>query len=96
MGFEKVKFVPSYFPYTEPSVEIYGFNSMRKTWVEIGGAGMMRPEVVIPLLGEYVPVLAWGPGFDRIIMESFKIQDLRDMYKNDLTKLRKIKFWMKQ
>jgi len=95
MGFEKVKFIPSYFPYTEPSVEIYGFNKERKVWMEIGGAGIFRPEVVIPLLGEYIPVLAWGPGFDRTLMDYYKINDLRELYKNDLTQLRKIKFWMK-
>jgi phenylalanyl-tRNA synthetase alpha chain len=95
MGFEKVKFYPSFFPYTEPSVEIYGYNSMKKVWMEIGGAGIMRPEVVVPLLGEYIPVLAWGPGFDRSIMEYYEIKDLREMYENNLTKLRETKFWNK-
>jgi phenylalanyl-tRNA synthetase alpha chain len=95
MGFEEIKFVPSYFPYTEPSVEIYGYNTIKKTWIEIGGAGIFRPEVVIPLLGEYIPVLAWGPGFDRSIMEYYAIADLRELYANDLTKLREMKFWSK-
>jgi len=95
MGFDKVKFYPSYFPYTEPSVEIYAYNSERKVWMEVGGAGIFRPEVVIPLLGEYVPVLAWGPGFDRTIMEYYSIKDLRELYSNNLTKLREIKFWNK-
>lgn len=95
MGFEKIKFVPSYFPYTEPSVEIYGYNSIKKVWMEIGGAGIFRPEVVVPLLGEYIPVLAWGPGFDRAIMEYYDIKDLREMYENDITKLREMKFWGK-
>jgi phenylalanyl-tRNA synthetase alpha chain len=93
MGFQDVKFVPSYFPYTEPSVEIYGYMKEKKIWIEIGGAGIFRPEVVIPLLGEYIPVLAWGPGFDRTLMDYYKIQDMRDFYSNDLTKLRKIKFF---
>jgi phenylalanyl-tRNA synthetase alpha chain len=95
MGFQEVKFVPSYFPYTEPSVEIYGYNSIKKVWMEIGGAGIFRPEVVIPLLGEYIPVLAWGPGFDRSIMEYYSIGDLRDMYSNNIAKLRTMKFWEK-
>jgi len=95
MGFEKVRFRPAYFPYTEPSVEIDFWNSERKVWLELGGAGMFRPEVTIPLLGENIPVLAWGPGFDRIIMDNYKIKDLRELYKNDLNQLRKIKFWMK-
>ena len=95
MGFSEIKFVPSYFPYTEPSVEIYGFHKGKNTWIEIGGAGMFRPEVVIPLLGEYIPVLAWGPGFDRVIMDYYEIKDLREMYENDLRKLREKRMWIK-
>lgn len=95
MGFADIKFVPSYFPYTEPSVEIYAYNSIKKVWIEVGGAGIFRPEVVIPLFGEYVPVLAWGPGFDRTLTEYYGIKDLRELYENDLTKLREMKFWMK-
>jgi phenylalanyl-tRNA synthetase alpha chain len=95
MGFNEVKIVPSFFPYTEPSVEIYAFNSARNVWMEVGGAGIFRPEVVIPLLGEYVPILAWGPGFDRALMGYYNIKDIRDLYSNDLNKLREMKFWNK-
>jgi len=95
MGFEKVRFVPSYFPYTEPSVEIYAYHSGKKVWMEVGGAGIFRPEVVVPLLGRFIPVLAWGPGFDRALMEYYGIKDIRELYENDITKLRKMKFWIK-
>lgn len=95
MGFEKIRFRPGYFPYTEPSVEIDIWHAGKKTWLELGGAGIFRPEVVVPLLGENIPVLAWGPGFDRILIDYYKIKDLRELYKNDITQLRKIKFWMK-
>ncbi len=95
MGFEEIRFRPSYFPYTEPSVEIDVFHKEKKIWLELGGAGIMRPEVVIPLLGKNIPVLAWGPGFDRMIMDYYQIKDLREMYKNNLSQLRKMKFWMK-
>ena len=95
MGFEKIRFRPAYFPYTEPSVEIDAWHPEKKVWLELGGAGIFRPEVTIPLLGKHVPVLAWGPGFDRSIMDYYKIKDLRNMYKNDITQLRKMKFWMK-
>lgn len=95
MGFEKIKFIPSYFPYTEPSVEVRAWHPEKKIWLELGGAGIFRPEVVIPLLGENIPVLAWGPGFDRLLMDYYRIKDLRDLYKNDLTQLRRMKFWMK-
>jgi len=95
MGFEKVRFAPAYFPYTEPSVEVSVFHPQKKVWLELGGAGMFRPEITIPLLGEKIPVLAWGQGFDRIITDYYKIQDLRELYKNDISQLRSIKAWIK-
>lgn len=95
MGFEKIRFRPSYFAYTEPSVEIEVFNEEKQLWIELGGAGIFRPEVVIPLLGKNIPVLAWGQGFDRIIMDYYKIKDLREMYANDIKQLREKKLWLK-
>ncbi|MBS3151281.1 phenylalanine--tRNA ligase subunit alpha [Candidatus Woesearchaeota archaeon] len=95
MGFENARFRPAYFPYTEPSVEIDVFHPVHKKWIELGGAGIFRPEVVIPLLGEDIPVLAWGPGFDRIIMDYYDIHDIRELYKNDIKQLREVKMWLK-
>ena len=95
MGFEKVRFTPAYFPYTEPSVEIHWWHPEKKIWLELGGAGIFRPEVTVTLLGVDVPVLAWGPGFDRILMDYYKIKDLRELYKNDINQLRKMKAWVK-
>ena len=95
MGFEKVRFSPAYFPYTEPSVEINVWHPEKKVWLELGGAGIFRPEVTTPLLGIDIPVLAWGPGFDRILMDYYKIKDLREFYSNNITKLRNMKFWVK-
>ncbi|MBS3076638.1 phenylalanine--tRNA ligase subunit alpha, partial [Candidatus Pacearchaeota archaeon] len=93
MGFENIRFSPAYFPYTEPSVEIHVWHPEKKVWLELGGAGIFRPEVTIPLLGKHIPILAWGPGFDRVLMDHYSIKDLRELYKNDITKLRKIKSW---
>ena len=95
MGFENIRFRPAYFPYTEPSVEIDAWHPERKVWLELGGAGIFRPEVTIALFGEKIPILAWGPGFDRILMDYYKIKDLRELYKNDLNQLRKMGAWMK-
>ena len=95
MGFEKIRFAPAYFPYTEPSVEVHVWHPEKKVWLELGGAGIFRPEISVPLLGKNTPILAWGQGFDRIIMDYYKIKDLRELYKNNLTQLRKIKFWTK-
>jgi len=95
MGFKKIRFRPSYFPYTEPSVEIDAWHPEKKVWLELGGAGIFRPEVTVPLLGSPVPVLAWGQGLDRIIMDFYKIRDLREMYSNDIKILREKKTWTK-
>ncbi len=95
MGFKKIRIRPSYFPYTEPSVEIDVWHPEKKIWLELGGAGIFRPEVTIPLFGEYIPVLAWGPGFDRMLMDYYDIKDLRELYKNNINQLRKMKFWIK-
>ncbi len=95
MGFDRIRFRPHYFPYTEPSVEIDAWHAKKNKWLELGGAGIFRPEVVIPLLGEWVPVLAWGPGFDRILMDYYEIKDLRELYNNDIQQLRNMKFWNK-
>ncbi len=95
MGYDKLRWRPGYFAYTEPSLEIDVWHPVHKKWLEFGGAGMFRPEVTIPMFGKHIPVLAWGPGFDRVIMEFFEINDLREMYKNDLNKLREMRFWRK-
>jgi phenylalanyl-tRNA synthetase alpha chain len=94
MGYSKVKILPSYFPYTEPSLEGYVWNEDKKQWMEVLAAGIFRPEVTIPLLGTPYPVLAWGPGFDRIMMAAYQIQDLRELYANDLKILRNRKVWI--
>ena len=96
MGFSRIRFAPAYFPYTEPSVEVAAFHPEKKVWLELGGAGILRPEVTIPLLGYPTPVLAWGQGFpDRIIMDYYKIKDLRELYSNKLKDLRNKKAWIK-
>lgn len=95
MGYEKIRIRPHYFPYTEPSIEIDAWIKERKEWIEVGGAGIFRPEVTIPFFGKKIPVLAWGPGFDRIIMEFFEIKDLREMYANNINQLRNKRFWIK-
>ncbi|MCD6476597.1 MAG: phenylalanine--tRNA ligase subunit alpha [Candidatus Aenigmarchaeota archaeon] len=83
----EVKFVPSYFPFTEPSCEIYA-NFPDKGWVEVGGAGMFRPEVIRPLGIEKSQVLAWGLGLGRIAMIKLGIKDIRDLYSDNLKWLR--------
>jgi len=86
MGFEGVRFKPSYYPYTEPSLdaEVYveGIG-----WIEMGGAGVFREEVTAPL-GINYPVLAWGLGVSRIAMLRLGLKDLRYLHKSDVAFLR--------
>jgi len=93
MGFEKVRFRPAYFPYTEPSVEVDVYHPVHKKWIELGGAGVFRPEVVKPLMGKDTQVLAWGLGIGRIISDYYNITDIRELHRNDLKQLREMKVW---
>ncbi|MDP6641902.1 MAG: phenylalanine--tRNA ligase subunit alpha [Candidatus Nanoarchaeia archaeon] len=95
MGYGRVRFRPAYFPYTEPSVEGDVYDSIRKKWIEVIAAGIFRPEVVKPLLGKDIPVLAWGNGLDRMAMGMHGIKDIRDLYKNDLKQMKNMKLWLK-
>jgi phenylalanyl-tRNA synthetase alpha chain len=87
LGMADVKLWPSYFPYTEPSLQIMGYSEVAKDWVELGGSGVFRPEVTRPL-GVRVPVLAWGPGIERLMLLRYGLDDLRSLYGSDLSWLR--------
>ncbi|MFH1229701.1 MAG: phenylalanine--tRNA ligase subunit alpha [Candidatus Aenigmatarchaeota archaeon] len=87
IGAEEVRFKPSYFPFTEPSVEMY-IKYPKFGWVEVGGAGLMRPEVLKPLGIEKSQVLAWGLGLGRLAMLKFGIDDIRMLYSDDIDWLR--------
>lgn len=79
---KEVKATPGYYPYTEPSVEV----SMKHPtlgWIELGGAGIFRPEVTQPL-GINVPVIAWGLGLDRMAMVALGKRDIRHLFTNNL------------
>ncbi len=96
MGFKDARIRPAHFPYTEPSAEIDVLHPIRNEWIELGGCGIFRPEVTKTLLGEEIPVLAWGFGLGRIICPYYGITDLRDLNKNDLKSLREMKIWMRE
>ncbi|MBS12558.1 MAG: phenylalanine--tRNA ligase subunit alpha [Gemmatimonadetes bacterium] len=83
---EEVRYVPDYFPFTEPSVELQAKHPTLG-WIELGGAGLFRPELTQPL-GIDVPVIAWGLGVDRMAMVSLGIKDIRDLFSTDLEYLR--------
>jgi phenylalanyl-tRNA synthetase alpha chain len=89
MGFGRVKFKPAFYPYTEPSVDVVVYMESRGKWIEMGGAGIFRPEVTLPLGCKY-PVLAWGLGIERLAMIRFGVSDIRELYGTNLGELEKV------
>lgn len=85
MGYPEVRVRPAYFPYTEPSLEVE--IKWRGKWLELGGAGIFRPEVTEPL-GCSAPVCAWGMGLERLAMLVLDLDDIRQLYISDLEWLR--------
>ncbi|MBE3597579.1 MAG: phenylalanine--tRNA ligase subunit alpha [Limnochordaceae bacterium] len=95
-----VRFVPSYFPFTEPSAEMYvqcgvckgaGCRSCKGSgWLEILGSGMVHPQVLrnVGYDPERVSGFAFGMGIERITMLRYGIEDIRLLYENDLRFLR--------
>ncbi len=85
-----VMFAPAYFPFTEPSVEMHAEHPTLG-WMELGGAGLFRPEVTHPL-GVDEPVIAWGLGIDRMAMLALGLHDIRDLFSADLELVRTRRF----
>jgi len=80
-------FVPSYYPFTEPSVDLVAYSEDQEGWVELGGAGIFRQEVTNPF-GVHIPVIAWGIGIDRLAMFNLGLNDIRELFSQDLECLR--------
>jgi phenylalanyl-tRNA synthetase alpha chain len=79
-----IRFRPSFFPFTEPSVEAdYYWNGQ---WVEFGGAGMVDPNVLtaVGYDPEEVTGFAFGLGVERLCMRRHGVTDIREFYKNDV------------
>ena len=85
-GAKEVKYVPGYFPFTEPSVEVHIKHPVLG-WFELGGSGIFRPEVTLSL-GVNVPVAAWGIGIDRMALMALGINDLRELFSYDIEHVR--------
>src|SRR5438105_9535716 len=92
----RVRFRPSFFPYTEPSAEIdiscwqcggAGCAMCKKTgWIELGGCGMVHPAVfeAVGYDAERYTGFAWGIGIERIAILKYQVEDIRLFYENDL------------
>ncbi|MHC1691402.1 MAG: phenylalanine--tRNA ligase subunit alpha [Sphaerochaetaceae bacterium] len=85
-GAEEVKYVPGYFPFTEPSIEVHIKHPVLG-WFELGGSGIFRPEVT-KALGIDVPVLAWGLGIDRMALMHLGLNDLRELFTPNIESVR--------
>ena len=85
-GAEEVKYVPGYFPFTEPSIEVH-IKHPKLGWFELGGSGIFRPEVT-RAMGLDVPVLAWGLGIDRMALMHLGLNDLRELFTPDIESVR--------
>lgn len=79
-----IRFRPSFFPFTEPSVEVdYQWGDR---WIEFGGAGMVDPNVLraVGYDPEEVTGFAFGLGVERLCMRRHGVVDIRDLFRNDL------------
>jgi len=85
IGLHEMKIRPSYFPFTEPSIEGY-VRHPHLGWIEVFPGGILRPEVLLPL-GVEVPVLAWGIGVTRLAMVALGCNDIRELFQDDLARL---------
>lgn len=85
IGIRELKIRPSFFPFTEPSIEGY-VRHPRLGWMEVFPGGMFRPEVLGPL-GVTTPVAAWGIGVMRLAMVSLGVSDIRELFTDDLGRL---------
>jgi phenylalanyl-tRNA synthetase alpha chain len=81
IGITQIRFKPAYNPYTEPSMEIFGYHPELKKWTELGNSGMFRPEMLIPMgFPSDVRVIAWGLSLERPTMIKYKIENIRDLF----------------
>ncbi len=82
----KVRFRPSFFPFTEPSAEVDVFFEDRGKWIELGGCGMVHPNVLrnCGIDPEKYSGWAFGLGIERIAMRKYGITDIRNFVENDI------------
>jgi phenylalanyl-tRNA synthetase alpha chain len=86
----KVRFRPSFFPFTEPSAEVDVWFEDKQRWIELGGCGMVHPNVLTAcnIDPEVYSGWAFGFGIERIAMRKYGINDIRYFVENDVRFLR--------
>ena len=82
----KVRFRPSYFPFTEPSAEVDIMDKKTKKWLEIMGCGLVHPNVIdmAGLNSKQLSGFAFGMGIERMAKLLYEIEDMRSLYTNDI------------
>eukprot|EP00927_Polykrikos_kofoidii_P070828 TRINITY_DN67207_c0_g1_i1.p1 TRINITY_DN67207_c0_g1~~TRINITY_DN67207_c0_g1_i1.p1 ORF type:complete len:522 (-),score=120.24 TRINITY_DN67207_c0_g1_i1:174-1688(-) len=100
VGISKLRYKPAYNPYTEPSMEIFGFHPILKKWIEVGNSGVFRPEMLMPMgLPEDVSVVAWGIGLERWAALLYNVQSIKDLFsfQQDIAATKRSKVcWLKR
>ncbi|KAI9847684.1 MAG: Phenylalanyl-tRNA synthetase, beta subunit, cytoplasmic [Sclerophora amabilis] len=80
MGVHGLRFKPAYNPYTEPSMEIFGWHEGLGKWVEIGNSGMFRPEMLEPMgFPKDMRVYGWGLSLERPTMIKYGVKNIREL-----------------
>ena len=86
----KIRFRPSFFPFTEPSIEVDMTTGSGNQWIELGGAGMVDPNVfhAVGIDSERFTGFAFGLGVERLALRRHQIADMRLLFENDVRFLR--------
>lgn len=95
LGLKNIKFKPAFNPYTEPSMEVFGFHEGLGRWIEIGNSGMFRPEMLGPMgLDKNVTVIGWGLSLERPAMIKYGLSNIRDLvgHKVDINFIKRSEF----
>ncbi|KAJ6171832.1 hypothetical protein N7470_000899 [Penicillium chermesinum] len=80
MGIHQLRFKPAYNPYTEPSMEIFGYHEGLGKWVEIGNSGMFRPEMLESMgIPKNMQVYGWGLSLERPTMIKYGVSNIREL-----------------
>jgi phenylalanyl-tRNA synthetase alpha chain len=79
LGITDLRFKPTYNPYTEPSLEIYGRHPRSGRMIEVGNSGMFRKEMMAAY-GTDCDVIAWGLALERLLMILYGYEDIRDLH----------------
>ncbi|XQJ29619.1 phenylalanyl-tRNA synthetase alpha chain, putative [Leishmania guyanensis] len=81
IGVSQLRFKPAFNPYTEPSMEIFGFHTGLNKWIEVGNSGLFRPELLRPMgFEDDVAVMAWGLSLERPTMIKYGINNIHELF----------------